>query len=209
MIRQNIPEITPLSEMRLETLEKEKEELKQLILSENNKSSLDFGVSKNIFLKILNGFQEIITENIISDDINYISISKNKNGIFLHIYSKTQEMIQSFRISGKNCPIVLYFPMNIILNIRKIEHPKILDTVIWTGNVLKISNETKHYDIENFITIHNLPSHKDLFDFIFNKLLNEIHKELSERYILIINLLNNQIEEIKEKRRKRKNNKIS
>ena len=113
-------------------------------------------------------------------------------------------MIQRFRISGKNCPIVLYFPMNIILNIRKILHPNILDTVIWIGDVLKISNETKDYDIKNFITIHNLPSHKDLFDFIFNKLLNQINKELLERYILIINLLNNQIEEINEQIRKRK-----
>lgn len=83
--------------------------------------------------------------------------------------------------------------MNILLNIRKILHPNILDTVIWTGDVLKISNETKNYDIESFITIHDLPMNEDLFDFIFNKLLNEINKELLERYILIINLLNKQI----------------
>lgn len=206
MIQQNIPEITPLSEMRLENLQEEKEELRQKILSENNNFSLDFGVSNNIFLKILNRFQQIIKENIISADIDYISISKNEDSILLNLYSKTQEMIQHFRISGKKCLIVLYFPMNIILNIRKIEHPRISDTVIWTGDVLKISNETEDYDIENFITIHNLPNNKDLFDFIFNELLKEINEELLERYITIINLLNNQIKDINEQIIKRKKN---
>lgn len=87
--------------MRLETLEKEK--LKQLILSENNNFNIDFGVSKNIFLKILNRFQQIIKENI-------ISISKKEKYILFNIYSKTEEMIQRFRISGKKLSYRFIFP---------------------------------------------------------------------------------------------------